>query len=75
MDDRIEILGQLRNELAQLIKAERESMRLCMARGAMPISATRAQSTTAEARWARAAEWRDRVEQRVINLVDRANLR
>jgi hypothetical protein len=44
-----------------LAAAEAKSARLCLARAALPAGSTRARVTTAHARWARAAEERDRL--------------
>jgi hypothetical protein len=74
MGDQVPLLKELRAALCDLIKAEEDSMRLCIARGAMPVSSTRAKATTAEARWARAAEDRDRKLRRVSELVSQLAL-
>lgn len=74
MSDRVPLLKELKHAVSDLIKAEEDSMRLCMAKGAMPVSATRARLTTANARWAQAAEQRDRIEKRVCDLVQRLSL-
>ena len=58
-------LAQLRRELARLTKA---SEKACRARGALPPGSSRARVTTANARWARAAEARDRVQEMVAKL-------
>lgn len=52
------LLGSLRRQLAA---AERKSARLAEARSALPAGSSRARVTTANARWARAAEERDRL--------------
>jgi sirohydrochlorin ferrochelatase len=44
-------------------KAQVASERACMARGNLPAGSSRARVTTANARWARAAEERDRVQE------------
>lgn len=46
----------------RLVDAERRSLRACNARGSLPYGSSRAKVTTANARWARAAEERDRAE-------------
>lgn len=63
---RLKNLGAALVSLRDLIKAERDSLNACERKGALPVSASRAQSTTLEARWARAAEHRDRLEQNFI---------
>lgn len=45
-----------------LAAAQRKSMKAAEARARLPAGATRARVTTANARWARAAEERDRIE-------------
>ena len=47
----------------QLVRAEAASLAACDARAALPPGSSRARVTTANARWARAAEHRDRVLQ------------
>jgi hypothetical protein len=51
-------LKALRRDLA---RSEAKSARLCAARAALPPGSSRARVTTANARWARAAEERDRL--------------
>jgi hypothetical protein len=45
----------------ELIKAERDSLRACMARAALPLGSSRARTTTAVARWWTLAEYRDKL--------------
>ena len=47
----------------QLVRAEAASLAACDARAALPPGSSRARVTTANARWARAAEHRDRALQ------------
>lgn len=47
----------------QLVRAEAASVAACDARAALPPGSSRARVTTANARWVRAAEHRDRVLQ------------
>lgn len=51
-------VARLQRELAG---AEKRSARLAAARAALPPGSSRARVTSANARWARAAEYRDRV--------------
>jgi septal ring factor EnvC (AmiA/AmiB activator) len=51
-------VARLQRELAG---AEKRSAKLAAARAALPPGSSRARVTTANARWARAAEYRDRV--------------
>lgn len=45
-----------------LAKAEKDSKRCAAARGALGPDASRARMTTANAKWMRAAEFRDRIQ-------------
>jgi len=45
----------------ELIKAEKDSLRACMARAALPLGSSRARTTTAVARWWTLAEYRDKL--------------
>jgi len=45
----------------ELARAEVASKKACEARGALPTGTSRARITTANARWMRAAEYRDRL--------------
>lgn len=45
----------------ELIKAERDSLRACMARANLPLGSSRARTTTAVARWWTLAEYRDKL--------------
>ena len=49
------------HNLKSYLRAHAESQRAADARAALPIGSTRARVTTANARWARAAEERDRL--------------
>lgn len=51
-------IAQLERELA---RAEAASARACNARASLPAGSSRARVTSANARWARAAEHRDRI--------------
>lgn len=44
-----------------LAQAEADSKKACESKGRLPLGASRAKRTTLEARWARAAEYRDRL--------------
>lgn len=55
-------LDQLRKALAA---AEAKSARLCEARASLPAGASRARVTSANARWASAAEERDRIRRQI----------
>ncbi len=54
--------------LAQAIEA---SERLCMRRGELDPGTTRARLTTANAKWARAAEFRDHAERNFALIIER----
>ena len=45
----------------ELIKAEKDSLRACMARANLPLGSSRARTTTAVARWWTLAEYRDKL--------------
>lgn len=45
----------------ELIKAERDSLRACMARAVLPMGSSRARTTSAVARWWTLAEYRDKL--------------
>lgn len=57
----------------ELVKAEEDSVKACMAVGSLH-GASRARSTTAEARWSRAAEYRDRIAHQLHVAVVRAGI-
>lgn len=44
-----------------LVKAEKDSLRACFARGNLPTGSSRARTTTAVARWWTLAEYRDKL--------------
>ncbi len=55
-----------RAEIVRELKAaERASEKACAARAALPPGSSRARVTTANARWMRAAEYRDLVQARL----------
>lgn len=58
-------LESLRSDLVRLTKA---SARACERRSALPPGSSRARVTTANARWALAAEARDRCQERIEKL-------
>lgn len=60
---------RLTRELARL---QRQSLEACDARGALPAGSSRARVTTANARWMRAAEARDRVAAQLAALDEAA---
>jgi hypothetical protein len=60
--DRSTLLLALRRDLLRLT---RSSERACRARAALPPGSSRARVTTANARWACAAEARDRCQERI----------
>jgi hypothetical protein len=60
--DRSTLLLALRRDLVRLTRA---SERACRARAALPPGSSRARVTTANARWANAAEARDRCQERI----------
>lgn len=60
--DRLDLLSALRLALARLTAA---SAKACSARAALPPGSSRARVTTANARWASAAEARDRCQERI----------
>lgn len=60
MSSELDSLLRIKASLDQLIQAERASMRCCTTRAACDPGTSRARITTANARWARAAEDRDR---------------
>lgn len=66
------------DKLVELVRrlqlAERKSLKACSARGALPAGSTRARVTTANARWANAAEFRDRAQDAVCAEVERLGL-
>ena len=55
-------LERLKKELA---KAQAKSMKAAAARHALPPGSSRARVTTANARWASAAEARDRIQEQI----------
>lgn len=55
-------LERLKKELA---KAQAESLKAAAARHALPPGSSRARVTTANARWASAAEARDRIQEQI----------
>ena len=57
-DDLVELAKELQ-------AAERKSLAACEARGSLPPGSSRARVTTANARWATAAEARDRADARL----------
>jgi hypothetical protein len=61
-------LTELQKAERELLKAERDSKKACMARGALVPGSSRARLTTANARWMILAEHRDRMIQRVDSL-------
>lgn len=58
-------LDRLRKELASL---EAKSAKLAAARASLPPGSTRARVTTANARWARAAEARETIRRHIAEL-------
>lgn len=64
---RTEQLARLRRDLA---RAQAASTRAMDARAALPPGSSRARVTTANARWARAAEHRDRIQEQIDRLVE-----
>jgi hypothetical protein len=58
----------------ELVKAEAASVKACEARGSLPMGASRARSTTLEANWSRAAEYRDRIRHHLHVAVVRAGV-
>jgi hypothetical protein len=64
-------IAQLRRELAA---AERKSAKAAEARSSLPPGSSRARVTTANARWARAAEARDLLARRIEELEAEAQL-
>ena len=60
-------ISLLRKELA---KAEEDSARLCEARFAMPPGSSRARVTSVNAKWARAAEYRDLLRTRLEEITE-----
>jgi hypothetical protein len=59
-------IKQLQRELA---RAEKQSQLACDARAALPAGSSRAKVTTANARWARAAEHRDRIAKQLADVL------
>lgn len=57
-----ELTVEVRGLARLLARAERDSKRLALARGALGTDASRARRTTAVAKWHRAAEERDRFQ-------------
>lgn len=57
-----------------LVAAEDASLKACAARGKLDPSATRARMTSANARWARAAEDRDRIRTALTRAILTADL-
>lgn len=55
-----------------LQQAEKDSLKACKARGDLPIGASRARLTTANARWMRASEYRDRILAKISELESQA---
>lgn len=66
VSDRVHMLRQVVERAQVLLKAQIASERACDARGAMEPGSSRARLTTANARWMRAAEDRDRCERNLI---------
>jgi hypothetical protein len=58
----------------ELVKAEDDSLKAAEARRVAPLGASRARTTTLEARWSRAAEHRARVAHQLHVAVVRAGL-
>lgn len=58
-------IAKLRRELA---KAEKASAKLCEQRAALPPGTSRAKVTTLNAKWARAAEYRDLLQGQLARL-------
>ena len=53
---------------AELKRAQKASEKVAAARGALPPGSTRARVTTANARWMRKAEYRDRIAKELATL-------
>ena len=58
----------------RLVAAEAKSVKACEARRALPYGSSRARVTTANARWATAAEMRDRAIEMVEKEIRAASL-
>ena len=52
----------------ELKAAERASQKACSARANLPSGSSRARVTTANARWMRAAEYRDLLQARLVEI-------
>lgn len=67
MSGRLDRLEAALAALKELVKAERDSAKQCARNGVLPVGATRARKTSANARWSVLAEHRDRAEARFIS--------
>lgn len=59
----------LAEAVRDLQRAARDSLKWAERRAALPLGSSRARVTTANARWAQAAEERDRCEKRVAEIL------